>query len=82
MESVMQPAFFDPLVKHIIRFGEADNFIEFALPNNLLIDNDQILTYFNMDVQLLCERGNPQVLRGTIKDKEVFSYIIKKYRQL
>jgi nitrogen-specific signal transduction histidine kinase len=82
MESVLQPTFFDPLVKHILRISEADNFIEFAIPNNLLVDNDKILTYFNMDAELLFERGNSQVLRGTIKDKEVFFYLIKKYRQL
>jgi hypothetical protein len=82
MESIIQPEFFDPLICHIMHIRQADRYIEFTIPPNLLIDNDQVLLYFNEDVVMSFERGKPGVLRGTVKDKEVFSYIINKLKEL
>lgn len=82
MESVIQPAFFDPLICRIQHIRQADRYIEFTIPPNLSIDNEQVLTYFNQNAVMSFERGKPGVLRGTIKDKKVFDYLIKKFNEL
>lgn len=82
MELVIQPEFFDPLICRIMHVRQADRYIEFTIPPNLSIDNDQVLLYFNEDAVMTFERGKPGVLRGTIKDKEVFDYLVKKLKQL
>lgn len=82
MEPVIYPGFLDPLICRIMHIRQVDRYIEFTIPPNLSIDNDQVLLYFNEDAVMSFERGKPGVLRGTIKDKEVFDYIIKKLKQL
>lgn len=82
MESVIQSGFFDPLICRIMHIRQADMYIEFTIPPNLSIDNEQVVAYFNQDAVMTFERGKPGVLRGTIKDKEVFDYLIKKLKEL
>lgn len=82
MESVTYPEFFDPLICRIMHIRQDDRYIEFTIPPNNSIDNYQVLLYFNEDAVVSFERGKPGVLRGTIKDKEVFDYIINKLKQL
>lgn len=74
--------FFDPLICRIQHVRQADNYIEFTIPPNLSIDNSRVLLYFSEDAVLSFERGKPGVLRGTIKDKEVFDYLINKFKEL
>lgn len=82
MESVIQPEFFEPLICRVQHIRQADNYIEFTIPPNLSIDSEQVLMYFNQDAVMTFERGKPGVLRGTIKDKMVFDYLIKKFKEL
>lgn len=82
MEPVIYPVFFDPLICRIMHIRQVDKYIEFTVPPNQPIDNDQVLLYFNQDAVMTFEIGKPGVLRGTIKDKEVFDYLIKKLKQL
>lgn len=81
MQSVIQPEFFDPLIKHIQCLQPASNYIEFTLPANLLVDDEQVLKYFEQDAVLCYERGALPILKGTIKDHIIFSYIIAKWAE-
>jgi hypothetical protein len=83
MESaIIQSDFLDSLIKYIQHVRQVDNYIEFTIPPSLLIDNEEVLKYFHQDAVLQYERGKPGVPRGTIKDKNIFTYLINKFREL
>jgi hypothetical protein len=82
MEQVLQHEFFDPLIKYILHVRRVVGYIEFTIPPNLFIDTEQVLKYFDHDVVLQYERGEPGILRGTITDKHVFTYLVKKFQKL
>jgi hypothetical protein len=78
MAELLNTSFFDPIAGYI-KVVKPNNYLEIQIPIGLTIDKEELLKYFDSDVEIVFERGKSGTIAGTIKDLEVFRYLLAKY---
>jgi hypothetical protein len=79
MTDILNTSFFDPIAGHIRLVKPAQNYIEIEVPHGLTIDKDEVLKYYENDATLVYERSKSTMLKGTLKDPQLFRYLLAKY---
>jgi hypothetical protein len=79
MTEILNTSFFDPIAPYIREVQAAKSFLKIELPAGLVMDEKEILKYFNEDVAVHYTRGEPVIITGTLKDPVLFNYLLAKY---
>lgn len=80
--NLIQASEFDTLLPFIKELRMPKLFVEIHLPMNFRADKEKVLSYFGDDARLNFESGRKyMILSGTMKDKNVFDYLYKKYNE-
>lgn len=79
MTEILNTSFFDPIAGYIRLVEHVRGYLEIEIPAGLTIDKDEVLKYYEDDVTAVYERGKPTILKGTLKDKNLFNYLLAKY---
>jgi hypothetical protein len=79
MTEVLNTSFFDPIAGYIRLLNPANKYLEIEVPIGLIIDKDEVLKYYEQDVTAIYQRGCPTILKGTLKDVNLFNYLMAKY---
>jgi hypothetical protein len=81
--NIIHPAFFDPLIEYITAYDDGKQLIEFTLPSSFNINRQLILKYFDSaEMHFDSERKLVFRLTGSIKDRDLYLYLIDKTQML
>jgi hypothetical protein len=79
MTEILNTSFFDPIAAYIRLVEPGRNYLEIEIAIGLTVDKDEVLKYYESDATLVYERGKPTKLKGTLKDAQLFGYLLAKY---
>lgn len=86
MDNIMpiEKDLFEPILKHIVDINlskdTGQSHIVVSIPDNLSLNVDSILSYFEEDVSALYNRNGKNYLAGVIKSKALSKWLIENVR--